>query len=319
MKKSIIAVSAVLALLLGTGIFFWVSYYGTPYRTLNEIRASVQNKDWLGFEERVDVDAVVSSVISDAAGEDNEVAEGMATLFGGLASSAIKEYLRKSIETSENSTPAIFVDMFNPSLTKKDLTLSKSGKLAYVDLPLRSEYVDTSFSFKIVFREIGLGNYKLIGLSGKDAADEKLEEMKQAYYVHRNKSTVAKIRETVHAEYLGGELNYTRSHDLYYFTTRWKINNKSKDTLESISLGLLNGDEEFSTYIPKIKPGIQTLETSDDYDFQNLNFEEAEPEDIQAFVYGIEYEDKSKDLDIIEEEDLKPPTSPIPYASLIKE
>lgn len=103
----IVAVVVLVAILAGAGLW-WLDYTRSPAYSLGQLAQAAQDRDWVGVQKYVDIEAVVGQVVDvDVSRSVKGDTSGLGSLVTGLAQSAkpalveqAKETLRQSIEAS---------------------------------------------------------------------------------------------------------------------------------------------------------------------------------------------------------------------------
>lgn len=196
MRKNIIAL---ITIFIVSGLLIYrFRYVCTPQYTLNRIKNSMLNHDWVEFQKWVDVDIFVLSIIDDFIKTEDS------TLTSNIAKSMIfstfnfnKNELCKLIEYPSDSVPIIFNEIMNSNLKLKPY--KTVGNLSYMAIPVESKYIDTTFSFSIEFRKKS-GKYYLTRVLGRNIVNNKLEDIKIQYCSYVNRLISEKIDSIISIE-----------------------------------------------------------------------------------------------------------------------
>lgn len=204
-KTSSIIIITITSLLVVIGVAAYL-HISSPIATMIGIKNSITEHDWVKFEKNVDIDAFISSFLSEATkqadDDDDELASGLVQLFSGFVAGMAKEGIRKFIEnpSSNDSSPTEFSSIFKGVIETNGFPkIIKEGKLAKVRIADNSKYADTCFYNYLVFRKNGI-NYRSIGVSGFAESEKEKEKIKKAYISFYNEPNVNILQKSLKIE-----------------------------------------------------------------------------------------------------------------------
>jgi hypothetical protein len=154
----VVALILLLALVLGAGIW-WLNYTRSPTYSLGQLAQAVQDRDWVGVQKYVDVQAVVGQAVDAAVSKSlNGDTSGIGSLATGLAQSAkptlvqqATELLRKSVETRATSSGdgvGSLVGFFAANQVKSVTYVSDGEALVTVAVPYSGQVFDLRLRMK---------------------------------------------------------------------------------------------------------------------------------------------------------------------------
>jgi hypothetical protein len=154
----IIVALVLIALLVGAGLW-WLDYTRSPAYSVGQLAQAVQDRDWVGVQRYVDVQAVVGQAVDAAVSKSlNGDTSGIGSLVTGLAQSAkpalvkqATELLRSSVETRATSSVdgvGSLVGFFAANHVKSVTYLSDAEALVTVAVPYSGQVFDLRLRMK---------------------------------------------------------------------------------------------------------------------------------------------------------------------------
>lgn len=203
-RKVLIGLSAVLVILIGALLFYFLYWVKTPAYSLGLVKKSIENHDLPTFKRHVDLKSLYSrgfdDIVQESLGEDasNAFVSGIvAALKENMIQTMITE-TEKYVETGNFEKQAqsdgknqASIQEVSQKLNTPDLEYSgvKStqidGNIAIVTLTLHDKKVDKDFDLKIKMRSIDNGEWQVVEVTNliefmqeqEKAAQEKLAEI----------------------------------------------------------------------------------------------------------------------------------------------
>lgn len=146
MKKRIIIPLALLVIGI-TSIFFYLRFVQSPLYSLKLASDAVANRDWESFQKYVDVDALASQIVEEAAslaleesgsedlGDFGEALfEGFVELAKPALKSEIKEIIREDVESGRFQEAEEEPDLLSVIFASRSAEVQINGKIAKVTL-----------------------------------------------------------------------------------------------------------------------------------------------------------------------------------------
>ena len=159
-KTPLVAALVLVALLLGAGLW-WLNYTRSPAYSLGQLAQAVQDRNWVGVQKYVDVQAVVNQAVDAAVSKPlSGDTSGIGSLVTGLAQSAkpalvqqATELLRTSVETRATSSSdgaGALVQFFAANQIKSVTYVNDGEAVVTVAVPYSGKVFDVRLRMKRV-------------------------------------------------------------------------------------------------------------------------------------------------------------------------